>query len=155
MASGQEHDKTTKQWAAPFAFIIGLLVDMRSGVISGIAFLIGGLWLSPDLDTHSISLKRWGILKSIWWPYRKVIPHRSIFSHCPFIGTAIRVAYLIFIGILIIYLLTFLDLADTSTTSLLQAQLMKTNQKDYFFMFLGVEASSWLHLIKDGDPFPK
>ena len=155
MASGQEHDKTTKQWAVPFACLVALLVDTRSGVISGVAFLIGGLWLSPDLDTHSIALKRWGIFKSLWWPYRKIIPHRSIFSHAPFIGTIIRVSYLILISTLIIYLLILLGLNNTFTTHFLQAKVIENNHKDYLFIFLGLEASTWLHLIKDGDPFPK
>ena len=155
MASGQEHDKSTKQWVTPFACTIGILVDMRSGVISGAAFLIGGLWLSPDLDTHSIALKRWGILKSLWWPYQKIIPHRSIFSHGPFIGTAIRIGYLIIIATSILYFLNLLDLTTTFTTKSLLKKIIETNQKDFLFIFLGLEASTWLHLIKDGDPFPK
>ena len=34
-----------------------------------------GLHISPDLDTHSIAIKRWGILQRLWWPYQKLIPH--------------------------------------------------------------------------------
>ena len=155
MASGQEHDKATKQWVVPFAWSVGLLIDTRSGVISGIAFLLGGLWLSPDLDTHSNALKRWGMLKILWWPYQKIIRHRSIFSHGPFIGTIIRISYLIIIGNFILYLASILGLSDAFMTMDLLQKIIQTNQKNLLVAFLGLEASAWLHVIKDGDPLPK
>jgi len=155
MASGQEHDKATKQWVVPFAWSVGLLIDTRSGVISGIAFLLGGLWLSPDLDTHSNALKRWGMLKILWWPYQKIIRHRSIFSHGPFIGTIIRISYLIIIGNFILYLAGILGFSDAFMTIDLLQKIIQTNQKNLLVAFLGLEASAWLHVIKDGDPLPK
>ena len=85
MASGRDHDKATRLWSLPFGLILGLLLNPANGLIGGFAFAIGGLWLSPDLDTQSRALKRWGILKTLWWPYRKLIPHRSVFSHGPLI----------------------------------------------------------------------
>ena len=152
MASGQEHDKTTKQWAVPFACLVALLVDTRSGVISRVAFLIGGLWLSPDLDTNSRSLKRWGILQWCWWPYRKFISHRSILSHGPFIGTVLRIGYLsILTTIIILFLQPFISL--TPTNAILQANhFVIENPKESLTCFIGVEASAWLHIIQDGDP---
>ena len=94
MASGEDHDKATCFWSLPFGFGLSFVMGLPSGLIGGLAFVVGGLWLSPDLDTNSKPLKRWGLLQGLWWPYRKLIPHRSLFSHGPLIGTALRLAYL-------------------------------------------------------------
>ena len=117
-------------------------------------FVIGGLWLSPDLDTKSLALKRWGILKIIWLPYRKIIPHRSIFSHGPLIGTAIRISY---IGIIIAFIVLFLNPFGLSSrfgdiTSI--KQIIQNSSKEIFACLIGIEASALLHLLQDGDPLP-
>ena len=154
MASGKEHDHLTRQWAVPFALLIGLLFDAQIGLISGAAFLSGGLWLSPDLDTNSIAIKRWGILKGLWLPYQKAIPHRSIFSHGPFIGTTLRVSYLLSIPIffsLIFKLIGFSGVVDIAD---FLSDLVKQHPKYCLAVLLGLEASAWLHLIQDGDPMP-
>jgi len=155
MASGPEHEKSTRWWAAPFALTIGLIFDVQSGLISGIAFLVGGLWLSPDLDTNSIALRRWGILKGLWWPYRKMIKHRSILSHSPFIGTVLRVGYLLAALSLLLFLIQSSGFADTLKTKYLLDKLITQNPKFFGAILLGLEASTWLHLAKDGDPLPK
>ena len=61
----------------------------------GLAFLVGGLWLSPDLDTRSNPTRRWGPLRLLWWPYRRLLRHRSLLSHSPLLGTAGRLLYLL------------------------------------------------------------
>jgi len=155
MASGQEHDKSTRYLAVPFGLSVGLCLDIHSGLISGAAFLVGGLWLSPDLDTKSIALRRWGIFQSLWWPYRKLISHRSILSHSPFVGTGVRISYLLTVSCLILFLLKALGFAGDMKTTYLLGELIKQNPKHIFAMLLGLEASTWLHLIKDGDPLPK
>jgi len=48
----------------------------------------------PDLDIYSVQYKRWGYLKLIWLPYRKLLRHRSWLSHGPIIGTILRLIYL-------------------------------------------------------------
>ena len=58
-------------------------------------FFFSGLMFGPDLDIHSTQYKRWGILRWIWLPYRKLFRHRSLFSHGLIIGTLIRVVYLV------------------------------------------------------------
>ena len=155
MTSGKEHDKSTKIWSIPFALLIGLLVDLQSGVISWAAFLTGGLWLSPDLDTNSLALKRWGILKYLWWPYQKIIPHRSIFSHGPFIGTALRVSYLLSMIMIFIFIIQPSEFSGLLDTAGFISKFVKQYQKDCLAVLLGLEASAWLHLIKDGDPMPQ
>ncbi len=51
MASGRDHDRATSLWALPMAGLLAMLLGGWAGALGGLAFLMGGLWLSPDLDT--------------------------------------------------------------------------------------------------------
>ena len=62
-------------------------------LVSG-SFLFGGLMFGPDLDIYSCQYQRWGWFKPIWLPYQKNLRHRSLWSHGPLIGTALRILYL-------------------------------------------------------------
>ncbi len=154
MATGHAHDKATKIWSLPFALVISLIFGIKSGLIGGLAFAIGGLWLSPDLDTRSRAQQRWGKLQKMWWPYRKLIRHRSVFSHGPFIGTAIRLAYLLTFITLFILFLHIIGIKAPFISPQMLIQLIRTYPHYSLPIILGLEASAWLHLIKDGDPFP-
>ena len=35
------------------------------------------------------------MLGFLWWPYRRLIPHRSLWSHGPLLGTTLRLAWLL------------------------------------------------------------
>ena len=154
MASGEDHDKATCFWSLPFGFGLSFVMGLPSGLLGGLAFVVGGLWLSPDLDTHSKPLKRWGLLQGLWWPYRKLIPHRSLFSHGPLIGTALRLAYLMgWAGLLLMLLQPLGCPAPMSLVKTLNEQL-RLNPQPILAVLLGLEASVWLHLILDGDPLP-
>ena len=50
MASGRNHDRATSLICLPFGLLLGLLMGHWCGLIGGFAFLVGGLWLSPDLE---------------------------------------------------------------------------------------------------------
>ncbi len=154
MTTGQKHDKAIKLWSIPFALVVGSFLGVRIGILAGISFLLGGLWLSPDLDISSKPLKRWGFLKILWWPYRKFIPHRSIFSHGPFLGTALRIIYLIIIAIVlkILLLTSGIEVSYISIDHL--RHLSGKYTEEILAIIGGIEASVWLHLFKDGDPFP-
>ena len=154
MASGEDHDKATCFWSLPFGFALSFVMGLPSGLIGGLAFVVGGLWLSPDLDTYSKPLKRWGLLQGLWWPYRKLIPHRSLFSHGPLIGTGLRLAYLMsWTGLLLMLLQPLGCPAPLSLAKALNEQL-RLNPQPILAVLLGLEASVWLHLILDGDPLP-
>ncbi len=154
MASGKEHEKSIKRWAIPIGALLGIILGPQSGLIAGITFLLGGIWLSPDLDTKSLCFKRWSILRCLWLPYQRFFKHRSIFSHGPIVGTFIR---LIYMAIIILIILTSLDLAgkvslkDIFEVSL---QLFFKNKRIALSALIGLEASVWLHIILDGDPLP-
>ncbi len=155
MASGHAHEKATKIWTLPFAVAISVVIGVPNAILGGLAFAVGGLWLSPDLDTKSKSLKRWGTLQNLWWPYRKLIAHRSIFSHGLIIGTTIRIIYLLSLATLILLFLEAIGIANALTLFKAIITLIQNNSEYTLSIIFGLEASAWLHLIKDGDPIPK
>ena len=135
----------------PLGLMVAWPLGLSAGVITAAAFLVGGLWLSPDLDTRSNALHRWGPLGGIWWPYRRLIRHRSIWSHGPLIGTATRLLLLLAWTLLVSVLI------PSVSPSLVLTHLQNTLQQyplQATAMLLGLEASVWLHLIQDGDPWP-
>ena len=149
MDSGQEHENDIKVSTLPIGIIISLIFDIQTGILFAIVFFISGLWLSPDLDTLSKPLKRWGIIKFLWWPYRKLIPHRSILSHGPFIGTTIRLCYLIGMFTIIIKIININILTSSLNPINEMSNLISKYPRQFKIIFFGTEASAWLHLIKD------
>lgn len=132
----------------PWLGLAGLLAG-------GLAFLVGGLWLSPDLDTRSNPTRRWGPLRLLWWPYRRLLRHRSLLSHSPLLGTAGRLLYLA--ALVLVVCLLAAPLGAPSPAELLTwlEGLWRQQRGLSLALLAGVEASSWLHLIQDGDPLPK
>lgn len=57
-------------------------------------YLFSGLLLSNDLDIASRIYRRWGPLCLLWYPYQRLIPHRSPLSHGLIVGPVLRVLYL-------------------------------------------------------------
>ncbi len=84
------------------ALVIGTTVVMRAqswswqdvlAVNSGI--VIATFVLSPDMDLfHSHSIKGWGWLRLLWWPYSRFARHRDRL-HFPIIGTMARWLYVL------------------------------------------------------------
>ena len=130
---------------------MGLVMGSWNGLIAATAFVVGGLWLSPDLDTHSNALRRWGPLRFIWWPYRRLLPHRSVWSHGPVVGTAVRLCVLL--GWLTILVMLLPGVALKSGVNAVQ-HWIDHQPAQVLALVLGLEASVWLHLILDGDPWP-
>lgn len=98
MPSGKTHDKITVVTAAasiPLWWLEDPARNVAGFVIGLTAYLFSGFWLSDDLDTNSIAYKRWGALRWLWWPYQKLVPHRSWVSHGIGFGPLFRVAYFI------------------------------------------------------------
>jgi uncharacterized metal-binding protein len=62
-------------------------------VLGTATMLFGGLMFGPDLDTHSKQYTRWGILRWLWYPYKKLFPHRSHWTHGLLWSTWLRVGY--------------------------------------------------------------
>ena len=112
MPSGKTHDAITFLLVAP-TFAATYIVTKNLAVSGVITFgmLVGGLMFGPDLDTMSKQYVRWGILKSLWYPYQAFFAHRSRWSHGLIFGTLFRVIY--FMGVLT--LLAFLGLYAYAT----------------------------------------
>lgn len=107
MASGRTH-----QIASASAFVVGgitcayyvLPPPVSQSVLLG---LLTGIFISPDLDIDASTAEERllekipiigpifsAVWQGIWFPYAKLIPHRSPISHWPILGTAVRAAYL-------------------------------------------------------------
>ena len=155
MASGRAHDRATWLLALPFGLLWWPWLGPGGAGCGGLAFLVGGLWLSPDLDTRSNPTRRWGPLRLLWWPYRRLLSHRSLLSHSPLLGTAGRLLYLAALLLGICLLAQPLG-APTPQELLSRGQSLWQQQRPLLLAGLsGLEASAWLHLIQDGDPMPR
>jgi uncharacterized metal-binding protein len=95
MPSGRVHDRITL-WSLPL--VVGLTFGQtRSGSLTLLlagGFLVGGLMFGPDLDIYSRQYQRWGVFRWLWLPYRKMMRHRSFWSHGFLVGTTLRLVYL-------------------------------------------------------------
>ena len=155
MASGRSHDHATWMLALPFGALWWPWLGLAGVAAAGGGFLLGGLLLSPDLDTRSNPTQRWGPLRLLWWPYRRLLRHRSLLSHSPLLGTAGRLSYLL--AALLATCLLLQPLGGPAPHQLLDAGRALWQEQRPLLMaaLVGLEASSWLHLIQDGDPMPK
>lgn len=155
MAMGRSHDRATGLLALPFGLIWWPWQGAAGCLAASLGFLLGGLWLSPDLDTRSNASRRWGPLQRLWWPYRRLLRHRSLLSHGPLVGSAGRLLDLA--ALLLGLCLLAQPLGAPSTPQLLAGlrDLWLERQPLLIAALVGLEASAWLHLIQDGDPMPR
>jgi uncharacterized metal-binding protein len=102
MPAGRTHDRITLI-SLPVVGGAALFLSRSSSLtlIVCAGFLFSGLMFGPDLDIYSCQYKRWGWLRWLWLPYRKFLPHRSLLSHGPVVGTLLRLIYLgLWIGLI-------------------------------------------------------
>lgn len=99
MPSGKVHDRITAAGAAlavpVWWYFTPAPPDWNVGGTLVVATLFSGWFLSPDLDLDSSIYKRWGPLRFLWYPYQKMVPHRSWVSHSWFLSPLMRVGYLL------------------------------------------------------------
>lgn len=153
MSNGKTHFNFIKL-TIPLLIIILILLSKKFNFKHPIFFIsliiifyyLGGYFFSPDLDIKSKPYNNWKYLKFIWYPYQKLIPHRSILSHGIFIGTTIRLLYLYLI-FSIIYSITF----NVSLNYIIINTFHFVYEKFYIFfpIFLGLELSSLNHIFLD------
>lgn len=117
MPDGWTHSADTL--LATTATSILIPIFFRVSIPHTVAILAGcltNLIMSPDLDVdggflgfHVVRKFAGGVVggiwRVVWWPYAKLIPHRSKISHSLILGTAIRVAYLLVLLSPALYLL--------------------------------------------------
>ena len=155
MASGSSHDRATWVLALPFGLLCWPVLGWSGSATAALAFLIGGLLLSPDLDTRSRPTGRWGPLQLLWWPYRRVLRHRSLLSHGPVLGSLGRLTYGGGLALVLAWLLAPWGAPPPSALLLHADQLWHQHPSLVLLALTGLEASAWLHLIQDGDPVAK
>ena len=154
--SGRTHDRVTL-WSLPIVAGITLGLTHRADLafwLSG-GFLFSGLMFGPDLDLHSRQSLRWGKLRWLWYPYRKAISHRSVWSHGPLIGTIGRIIYLaLWLALLGLFSLGIYQLVwgQAYTGKQLIALLQKSIVRDYsvyISLFCGLELGAMSHYLAD------
>lgn len=109
MPSGKAHDAITWILAVPtYALTYYWTGSFRLAGCATLATLFSGLMFGPDLDIRSKQYHRWGVLRFLWLPYQKFMPHRSRFSHGIVLGPAIRIIYFGIILTLLIFAFSYL-----------------------------------------------
>ncbi|RMF46735.1 MAG: hypothetical protein D6755_06230 [Anaerolineae bacterium] len=114
MPNGKVHATATVITAAVSTPIL-LTLTTPPHALSWAGGCLCGLILTPDLDlerpTKSHAIVRhsagrgWMLVWFLfWYPYARLLPHRSPWSHAPVIGTLLRVAYLALLPMLGMFL---------------------------------------------------
>lgn len=123
-------------------------------LVSG-GFLFGGLMFGPDLDIYSCQYQRWGWFRWLWLPYQKSLRHRSLLSHGPLIGTALRILYLaIWIAVLGIVAVTIAQVLwglKWSWHDFIQLILRSLSEHytECFALYIGLELGAMSHSLSD------
>lgn len=122
---------------AIFVLLYAWNISLKQLLALSAGFYIGTELITPDLDTDSAAIKKWGRLKIIWLPYKWTFKHgRS--SHNIVYGAVVRILYLCIIIISIYYFLFRSPLQETIFSSV------------YVFVFLiGIIIANVLHVILD------
>jgi uncharacterized metal-binding protein len=156
MASGNTHDRIT-QLCLPLVAGGGLLLSRswELTLLLGGSFLFSGLMFGPDLDIHSNQSMRWGYFQWLWIPYRRLVPHRSPFSHGPIIGTLGRILYVLLLIGLCALAIKFLGRAigqNTWNAHQLEMSLrnwMVRHVAQLWTIFIGLELGAMTHYVAD------
>jgi uncharacterized metal-binding protein len=125
--------------------LVALATEQPLWVIGSVSFLIGTFFLSPDLDLMSDHYRRWGPLRIIWYPYRRLVNHRSWISHGPVWGTAIRIAWLAVVSLPVLGVLGLLNVVTLDRV----ISWLSGHPRGVFAALVGLEASSLVHLFAD------
>ena len=157
MPSGVTHDRIT---VGILPWIVGVTYCLtRNGeltlILSG-GYFFSGMMFGPDLDILSLQYKRWGIIRGIWLPYRRILKHRSIFSHGLIIGTCVRLVYLFSIiaciSILAVAIAQLIFGFTWNWQDFVQQQLSLSINKypqEIIALFIGLEIGAMSHSVSD------
>lgn len=157
MPSGQNHDRITL-WSLPWIVLITLWLthNGKLTLIFAGAFLFSGLMFGPDLDIYSIQFKRWGKLRWIWLPYQNNLRHRSLLSHGFFIGTTLRVVYILGVliligipGVTVSQLIWGMNWNWQDFAKQLVHWIAKDYQEEAIALFFGLELGAMSHSLSD------
>lgn len=135
---GYKHTALNFAVFAPLA-AAGLLYGQAESVLTfGAGFVIGTLFITPDLDLrYNDAARRWRGLKWVWAPYHRLSRHRGM-SHTYVLGPISRLLYL---GVWLAPLAYLLWPETVKWDVLLWPVLQVTG---------GYVIAQWVHLMADG-----
>lgn len=171
MADGKTHATGTKTLAM-FLFVGQVANGIYHGYPLQTVFFsslvlsigaLGGLFLTPDLDVDvgsdsDVEVREISPLgENFWWiywyPYRKLMPHRSPLSHWPVVGTLGRLFYLSILYWIALITAYFLN---STWFGLLQQVGLGLLGFSYFHIFVvGLASADTLHFLMDQRLFHK
>lgn len=172
MPSGRVHDIITATTTPVVGFVSWKISgDLKTVIILMSTYFFASIMFNGDLDTISRPYKRWFIFRFIWFPYRKIFKHRSIWTHGIIIGTMIRIIYFIIIISIILFVtfkilcifntniemmklgLKIINYLDISIFELLKnikkLNLEMINWRVILIYILGLELGNTIHTLSD------
>ena len=163
MASGATHNAVTLATATGLSTALMAYTDTSfQSVVLFAAGCIAGIWLTPDLDQEGYNRIENKMRKSknpfigifgnlyiiFWYPYAKLIPHRSWVSHMPVVGTIIRIAYLMLMTSMFLVVIGFIaPIAHDAIGPFWQ--LFAAVFEPMFPAFLGLVVADFMHWFMD------
>jgi uncharacterized metal-binding protein len=153
VASGKTHASIS----CALAVVLGPVVAAWTNEITaGLCFAGGcvlGVFISPDLDQEQKTISEalvaklpvlgW-LFRLYFYPYAWVFPHRSPFTHLPFLGTVIRALYIV----IPLFILSICKIPD----ALYNFFLLPYLSWHMLWLLAGLCASDIFHWMADGYP---
>ncbi|HDR7514082.1 metal-binding protein [Bacillus mobilis] len=145
MPSGRTHTKINLISLPVVLFMLFSygLTNLDFLLTFAIGFLVGTSFLTPDLDTYSNAYNKWGFLRIFWYPYKKVMPHRSFFTHTIILGDVIRIAYMLIVFSPFLFLLNVIAFDGNLI------EIAKKHEVEIVTFVMGIVVASTLHIIAD------
>ncbi len=107
MPNAETHDYITVLTAVAgnaLYFAFAPKPDIQLSILFSTTYLLAGYACAGDLDLDSKEYRRWGRLRFLWYPYKRLVPHRSRLSHGLILGGVIRACYLATVCTLVFWL---------------------------------------------------
>jgi uncharacterized metal-binding protein len=117
-----------------------LVPNLTIAIGSAALYLVATYFFSPDLDIESAPYFRWSFLSLFWWPYMKLVPHRSWISHSGPISGTLRFWY--FMGVVYIVQILLQTFVNPSIDLL-------TYHTSYVILWVVIVLADSLHCILD------
>lgn len=124
--------------AALFYFRNLILLDPVHLFVFGAGFYAGTEFVTPDLDIESKAIKRWGVFRTFWLPYKLLFKHGKS-SHNIVYGAVVRLLY---IGIIILGVYYVLFRAFPSNMMILPFDIV-------LIFLIGIIIANALHVMLD------
>jgi len=157
MASGYTHERIT-QYAAPVvaASAFWHSADVGLAVAAGVGCWLG-IYLSPDLDICGMTRSENQVARhfgrvvgwlfwAFWYPYGRLVRHRSFWSHAPIVGTAGRLVYMLWPCIAATVLLDYSGILAYDFTAFWHGV---SGSAVFWWIVRGLAVSDILHFIAD------